>query len=683
MPVVQIPHLLKFHADQPPSTSTTAEVRIANFGLITPAKGIESALSALSKLRATHRFRYTLVGEPNAFYDIRNLIQKYGMDDLVEITGHVSLDDFNHRITHTDIALNMRDRTVGETSGSLVRLLAAGVCSIVSDVGWYAEIPDDCVVKVPLNQHTHDVLLAYLDRLITDAQLRQRIGGNAQRYARVEHAPARCADAYLEFVDHVIARRIQRELIANVSSELNQLGIKATDDSMLESVAVEVSGLAIHNSKSFAATREINSPPQASPNGHNSVTKQWSNPTARTPKVAGIDYKQAAREYLAKLSDERQHHLRTKPFYNLANKPAKYRNDGMEEDMHRHFCDFANMAVKLALPAGSRILDVGCGSGWLSEYFGRLGYVVKGIDISPDLIAMSSDRVARVPYGVDPETPLRCTFAVHDIELSPLSEKFDAIICYDSLHHFADEAAVMQNLGKMLSVGGVLFILEGERPLPGSTGEAELRAVMDEFQTLESPFDNTYLRSLLNENGFAIVGDYISVNGLFDRELIEDKFLPLRNIATGYHYLHCKKLVADGAASTVPDSRNPGQLRAQMRILNHCLSENYQAGELIEFELEIINTGDTLWLAAAEPRFGIVMPALKILNEQGVLLSESHGEPALPRPIAPGEVVKLRLAPVAPEFAGDYVLKVDLVVEHVCWFEERGSEPLLVAFKVT
>src|SRR5256885_12625079 len=108
----------------------------------------------------------------------------------------------------------------------------------------------------------------------------------------------------------------------------------------------------------------------------------------------------------------------------------------MDAETFRHFCDFANIAVALGLPAGRRILDVGCGSGWLSEYFARLGYVVKGIDISPDLIAMSGERVARVPYGADHETSLRCTFAVHDVEMSALNEKFDAVICYDSLHHF-------------------------------------------------------------------------------------------------------------------------------------------------------------------------------------------------------------------------------------------------------
>src|SRR5437868_5162520 len=52
------------------SAEAHAPVRIASFGLITPDKGIERALRALSHLRHTHDFRYTLVGQPNDFFDV-------------------------------------------------------------------------------------------------------------------------------------------------------------------------------------------------------------------------------------------------------------------------------------------------------------------------------------------------------------------------------------------------------------------------------------------------------------------------------------------------------------------------------------------------------------------------------------------------------------------------------------
>ena len=109
---------------------------------------------------------------------------------------------------------------------------------------------------------------------------------------------------------------------------------------------------------------------------------------------------------------------------------------------------------------------------------------------------------------------------MHDIEAAPLAEKFDAVVCYDALHHFEDERAVFRHLAAMLDVGGQLFILEGERPPALSASEAELRGVMREFGTLESPFDPAYLRALLDENGLAVVGDYVSVNGLFERALL-------------------------------------------------------------------------------------------------------------------------------------------------------------------
>src|SRR5437870_3955254 len=89
-------------------------VRIASFGLITPDKGIERALRALATLRDQHDFRYTLVGEPNSYFDVRALVKRYALEDRVEITGHVTLEEFERHISETDIALNLRERTIGE-----------------------------------------------------------------------------------------------------------------------------------------------------------------------------------------------------------------------------------------------------------------------------------------------------------------------------------------------------------------------------------------------------------------------------------------------------------------------------------------------------------------------------------------------------------------------------------------
>jgi 2-polyprenyl-3-methyl-5-hydroxy-6-metoxy-1,4-benzoquinol methylase/glycosyltransferase involved in cell wall biosynthesis len=665
-------------------------VSIASFGLITPGKGIEQVLRVLATLRAEFDFHYTLVGADNSYFNVRALIDDYAMADRVTITGHVSLAEFKQRIAETDIALNIRERTVGETSASLCRIMAAGVPSIVADIGWYAELPNDSVIKIPLDFHADALLQAYLRRLLSDKVFRERLGDNARRYILAEHSLEQAATDYLKLIEEVIARRPRRNLVAGVVKELSILGSR--DEQFMRGVAVEVANLALaptfktstissDNGKAFHSVAvSANDEPRASVAESASVSLS-DDASGRLPKLQDVDYKRGAIEYLDRLDEERQHHLRTKPFYNLANKPAKYKGAGMEEDMHRHFCDFANMAVKLALPPGSRVLDVGCGSGWLSEYFARLGYYVKGIDISPDLIEMSRERVARVPYGVDHVTQLVCVFEAHDIEAAPLREKFDAILCYDSLHHFEDERAVMRHLAAMLPIGGQLFVLEGERPSVGSLSEGELHAVMREFKTLESPFKSEYLRRLLDEHGFAIVGDYVSVNGFFEREMLENDRLPLNNLPTNHNYLVCKKVCEGAAASTVPDSRRPSVLTLQFS-LPVPVPSRIAVGATLTVPLTIENTGDTLWLTGQTVRAGIVMPAVRIFDDQGTLITEFHGEPMLPSAVAPGETVKIKIEYAAPQRPGAYTMKIDLVDQYVCWFEQQGSEPLVLCFDV-
>jgi 2-polyprenyl-3-methyl-5-hydroxy-6-metoxy-1,4-benzoquinol methylase/glycosyltransferase involved in cell wall biosynthesis len=676
-------------------------VNLASFGLITPDKGIERALRVLARLRHDYDFRYTLVGDPNSYFDVRALVRECGLEDRVEITGHVTLEEFERRIGETDVALNLRERTVGETSGSLCRIMAAGVCAIVSSVGWFGELPDDCVVKVEPGACADELLRAYLERLITDAPLRARLGANARRHVLASHDISRSAEGYLDFIREVVAARPRRRLLAGLSEELSLMGVDPrSDDALVRTVAAEFAALAPESLFAPATpdpTRSWIQPDtpfnealadltgvydaDARGAGRSTNGAHASNGNGRGRKLEGVDYKRAAVEYPRRITEERLHHLRTKPFYNLANKPERYAGDGIDDDTFRHFCDFANVAQALALPPDRRILDVGCGSGWLSEYFARLGYDVTGLDISPDLIEVARERVERVPYGADHETPLRCRFIVHDAEGPPLQEQFDAVICYDSLHHFEDERAVLRSLAAMTAYGGSLFILEGDRPDEGSENEEELLEVMRDFGTLESPFSPVYLRALLDEFGFAVVGDYVSVNGLFERDSLEAG--RLRVEPPGVNYLLCKKVTREPGrpASSVPDSRAPAAPSAQMSFRGGWPREVAPGSKTVAV-LDVENTGDTLWLVGAAERAGSVMLGVRVYDESGALVSERHGTPPLPRALAPEESASVRFELKAPHAPGLYTLKLDMVAQHVCWFEQRGSAPLTVQFRV-
>jgi glycosyltransferase involved in cell wall biosynthesis len=218
-------------------------VEIGSFGHVTPGKGLGRVLAALAALKGVYEFRLTLVGAPDQF-DVQELIRAHGLTDRVEATGYVPLAEFKTRLAACDIAINLRERTVGETSGSVCRAMAAGVPVVVSNVGWFAELPDDCVIKIDAGDAGDEQLRAYLARLVADEPLRRRIGENARRYALAEHAIERSAAGYLEFIRRVVGGRARRRFVGGVAAELAACGLREDDDEILRGVATEVARLA-------------------------------------------------------------------------------------------------------------------------------------------------------------------------------------------------------------------------------------------------------------------------------------------------------------------------------------------------------------------------------------------------------------------------------------------------------
>jgi hypothetical protein len=76
------------------------------------------------------------------------------------------------------------------------------------------------------------------------------------------------------------------------------------------------------------------------------------------------------------------------------------------------------------------------------------------------------------------------------------------------------------------------------------------------------------------------------------------------------------------------------------------------------------------------------MFGIKILNQDGQLVFESHGLPPITRALASGERANMELNLEMPNEPGRYELKIDLVAQHVCWFEQVGSIPLVLPLNV-
>jgi SAM-dependent methyltransferase len=106
----------------------------------------------------------------------------------------------------------------------------------------------------------------------------------------------------------------------------------------------------------------------------------------------------------------------------------------------------------LPLPP-ARVLECGCGTGWLSGILQRCGYRVVGADVSPYAIELC--RAA--PVFDDLPRP---EFVVADSEQLPFDGEFDAVVFFDSLHHSVDEQAAVSAAYRALKPDGVMIASE-------------------------------------------------------------------------------------------------------------------------------------------------------------------------------------------------------------------------------
>ena len=101
---------------------------------------------------------------------------------------------------------------------------------------------------------------------------------------------------------------------------------------------------------------------------------------------------------------------------------------------------------------GSRILDVGCGAGILSEAMAREGAEVIALDLAPELIDIAALHLLESGLVVDYRLQSVETLA----EQTPAS--FDAITCMEMLEHVPDPASVLRACATLLKPGGKLFV---------------------------------------------------------------------------------------------------------------------------------------------------------------------------------------------------------------------------------
>jgi glycosyltransferase involved in cell wall biosynthesis len=167
---------------------------IGCFGNLNMNKRIPQLLEAFTIFRRAHPgARLLLVGASAERFDLSRRLERLALADGVIREDYVNESRMWSLMARCDVLVNLRYPTMGETSGSVIRGLSLGKPMIVSDVGWFAELPDDVALKVPVDEYEVPTLAAALELATRRGE---QLGERALEYVRAEHDLARAADAY-------------------------------------------------------------------------------------------------------------------------------------------------------------------------------------------------------------------------------------------------------------------------------------------------------------------------------------------------------------------------------------------------------------------------------------------------------------------------------------------------------
>ncbi|PYT19574.1 MAG: hypothetical protein DMG58_36035, partial [Acidobacteria bacterium] len=156
---------------------------IGIFGHLKPYKRIAESLRAFRRLlRVEPRAKMILVGEKHPDFQVDSLIRSLDLWGAVRVLGFTPIEDFTGYIAASDIVLNLRYPTVGETSGSLLRALGLGRAVVVSEVGAFVELPDDICLKVPVGAGEEDLIFEYMNLLVSRRDVARSLGAHAHAY---------------------------------------------------------------------------------------------------------------------------------------------------------------------------------------------------------------------------------------------------------------------------------------------------------------------------------------------------------------------------------------------------------------------------------------------------------------------------------------------------------------------
>jgi glycosyltransferase involved in cell wall biosynthesis len=180
---------------------------LGSFGFQSPIKRTDIAVRALARPELAG-VRLVVAGEVADTYDLETLASQLGVRDRVDLLGYLPFEELEAAVLACDLSVNLRYPSAGETSASLLRVLALGCPALVSDYAQFRDLPEDLAPRVPVGDGEVERLAAVAGALLAVPERLAELGARARRYVAQEHDPQRAAKAVVAACREIAARSV-------------------------------------------------------------------------------------------------------------------------------------------------------------------------------------------------------------------------------------------------------------------------------------------------------------------------------------------------------------------------------------------------------------------------------------------------------------------------------------------
>jgi glycosyltransferase involved in cell wall biosynthesis len=200
IPLFAQPYVVAGSDDGTPQRAARETCNLVMFGFLGYNRRLTSVLTALQQLAERDRFHLHIYGKIDDEKTILRTIDALGLKRLVTLHGFVPDAELNEALRGADLAVNLRDPSMGEASATQLRIWQHGLPALVTNTGWYATLPENTIAPVRRETEIEDIG-AHFERFLQEPEVYREIGQNGRAYVNEHHT----IDAYVNGLMQLVA----------------------------------------------------------------------------------------------------------------------------------------------------------------------------------------------------------------------------------------------------------------------------------------------------------------------------------------------------------------------------------------------------------------------------------------------------------------------------------------------